>query len=95
MKNKHRVFSKALRILEAEEYSCNALAFSVSKDANSPDRKYAIAKYRYIYGFGDAHAGYVPDLFLIAVDDDDGKVKDPFGLRILLLGFAEQVWNDV
>ena len=27
MKYKHRVFSKALRILEEEDYSCNALAF--------------------------------------------------------------------
>ena len=94
MKNKHRVFLKALRTLEEEEYSCNALAFAVSEDAGSPVRKQTITKYRYIYGFEyDANSGVDP--FLIAVDNDNGRVKDSFGLRVLLLGFAEQVWDDV
>lgn len=93
MKYKHRVFSKALRILEEEDYSCNALAFAIAPgDPLDSDREAAIHKYRDIYGFtGENRLDENDcDAFLMAVENE----RDSFGLRILLLSLAEVAWDD-
>jgi len=96
MKNKQRIFAKALSQLEEKEYSCNSLGSAIApNDCDDPERKAAVEKYRTMYGFG-GEAGYTGDgmdSFLLAVTDR--KEKDTFGLRILLLSFAYEAWSDV
>lgn len=96
MKNKQRIFTKAMSMVENEEYSCNCLGDAIAlDDCENPERVAAVERYRAMYGFG-GEAGYdgTIDRFLMAVikQDNDDQI---FGLRILLLGFACEAWDDV
>jgi len=96
MKNKKRIFKKAMSLVKSEAYSCNCLGFAIDRNySDNPERIATVDKYRYIYGFNGENwfNDFGNDAFLMAVED--GKEKNVFGLRILLLSFAEQVWNDV
>ena len=91
MKYKNRVFSKALRTLEVDEYSCNALRNAFSNDP-SIERMAVIEKYRAIFGYteGNNRDERGHDAFLRSIEEE----LDPFGLRILLLSLAKVAWDD-
>jgi len=95
MKDKRKIFKKAMSDVEEEGYSCNCLGFAIAPDdCMDPERVAAVMKYRAMFGFGyDNDDVSSADHFLLAVDNQENK--DVFGLRILLLGFACEAWSDV
>ena len=47
MKNKKRVFKKAMSLVETEGYSCNCLGFAVNRDdSDDPERVATVDKYK-------------------------------------------------
>ena len=97
MKNKNKVFKKALEVLESKEFSCNALRQAISdiNKVNRFDTGYHTKEYREMFGFPQFYNDGGFDPFVQAVGKHCSGSDEAFEFRVLLLSLAQVAWDDV
>ena len=97
MKNKDKVFERALEVLEAEKFSCNALRKGI-RNINDMDLLGTVQhtrEYREMFGFIPGDDGDDIDPFVRAINKHCSDQVSAFEFRVLLLSLAQVAWDDI
>ena len=96
MKNKDKVFERALEVLEGSKFSCNALRqalLDINMDFLGTIQH--TREYRKMFGFIPGADGGDLDPFMKAINNHCSGKDEAFEFRILLLSLAQVAWDDI